>query len=486
MAALIATVSIATPHAGATFSMKSSVHGRRAPFITAPFRGSALSWQQRNPFVAAPLQGANSGNLPFMHTTAQAGPNLAFEATQPNLSPLDAVLAQNYGASSNGIFGDWNKIIRADPSKIDYTAALADQDPKVLSLAYKKCEDVTQEFSKTFYIGTALLRPEAKKHGWAIYAWCRRVDDIVDSPQAMLNPTQLDSDLIEWNRRLNGIWEGKPSDMFDLAMADTVRYYPTLSIDPFREMIKGMVMDVPGHPNGKNRYQNFDELYLYCYRVAGTVGLMMLPILGTANGVTQEDAKVPAVALGIALQLTNILRDVGEDLSRGRIYLPQDELQDFGITEEDLITGKVTEKYEKFMKFQIARARQWYEEAAYGISMLAPDARFAVQSTLDLYSRILSKIEENGYDNLNKRAYTTGFEKLQILPGSWATSKSALPPEPAVVQPVNLVSVSQDPDEYNLGGIGMVGAGVVSAVVGATLVALRQHRRSSWCEPMLV
>jgi phytoene/squalene synthetase len=213
---------------------------------------------------------------------------------------------------------------------------------------------------------------------------------------------------------------------------------------------------------------------------------MMLPILGTANGVTQEDAKVPAVALGIALQLTNILRDVGEDLSRGRIYLPQDELKNFGITEEDLLTRKVTEKYEKFMKFQIARARQWYKEAADGIPMLAPDARFAVQASLDLYSRILDKIEENGYDNLNKRAYTTGLEKLQILPGSWATSKSALTPEPAAIQPVSLVSSSQDPDEYNVDGIGVVVAGVVSGVVVATLVALRQRRRSSLVEPMLV
>lgn len=156
----------------------------------------------------------------------------------------------------------------------------------------------------------------------------------------------------------------------------------------------------------------------------------MLPILGTVDGVTQVDAKAPAVALGIALQLTNILRDVGEDLSRGRIYLPQDELQNFGITEEALLTREVTEKYEKFMKFQIARARQWYEEAAYGIAMLAPDARFAVQATLDMYGRILDKIEENGYDNLNKRAYATGFEKLQILAGSWATSNNALTPEP--------------------------------------------------------
>merc|ERR1719191_860939 len=148
----------------------------------------------------------------------------------------------------------------------------------------------------------------------------------------------------------------------------------------------------------------------------------MMPILGTADGFTQEQAKVPAIALGIALQLTNILRDVGEDLERGRIYLPQDELRRFGLTEEDLFARKVTEKYKKFMKFQIARARDYYAEAAHGIPMLAPEARFGVQASLDLYGRILDKIEKNGYDNFNKRAYTTGLEKLGILPGSFLIS----------------------------------------------------------------
>merc|ERR1719502_2087712 len=112
-------------------------------------------------------------------------------------------------------------------------------------------------------------------------------------------------------------------------------------------------MDVPGHAKGKNRYKTFDELYIYCYRVAGTVGLMVLPLLGTAEGVTQEQAKEPAIALGIALQLTNILRDVGEDLKRGRIYLPLDELRQYGLTEEDMFAYTVTEKYKKFIQFQI-------------------------------------------------------------------------------------------------------------------------------------
>merc|ERR1719265_1812647 len=150
--------------------------------------------------------------------------------------------------------------------------------------------------------------------------------------------------------------------------------------------------------------------------------MMMLPILGIADGSTAEEAKAPATALGIALQLTNILRDVGEDLKRGRIYLPLDEIKQFGLTEEDLFAGKVTEKYKSFMKFQIARARDYYAKAARGIRTLSPDARFAVRASLDLYGRILDKIEDNGYDNFNKRAYTTGLEKLGILPGSWFKS----------------------------------------------------------------
>jgi len=269
-------------------------------------------------------------------------------------------------------------------------------------------------------------------------------------------------------------------------MADTVRAYPTLSIDPFREMIEGMVMDVPGHAKGKTRYQTFDELYLYCYRVAGTVGLMMLPILGTADGITQEEAKVPAVALGIALQLTNILRDVGEDLKRGRIYLPQDELKKFGITEEDLFSLQVTDKYKKFMKFQIARAREYYVEASNGIPLLAPDARFAVQASQDLYGRILDKIEENGYDNFNKRAYTTGFEKLNILPGSWMKSNSATLPQRS--QPaLDLESSLYGPVVWSGYSIrfAVVGAGVPAGVLVAILVALQLRRGPSPAEPLL-
>ena len=291
-----------------------------------------------------------------------------------------------------------------------------DRSEEALTLAYKRCEYVTKLFSKTFYTGTSLMSKDARKHVWAIYTWCRRTDDLVDSPRALMNLDTLKFDLDAWSLRTERIWKNDPMDLFDYAMADTVQKYPNLSIEPYNDMIKGMIMDVPGM--GQDRYQDFEELYLYCYRVAGTVGVMTLPILGVAEGYTEAQARKPAEALGIALQLTNILRDVGEDLERGRIYLPLDEIERFGLTEDDLFACQVTPKWVAFMKFQIARARDYYQRAKEGIPMLAPSGRLAVQASLDLYSKILDKIEANNYDNFRKRAYTTKLEKLAILPSS--------------------------------------------------------------------
>jgi len=319
--------------------------------------------------------------------------------------------------NDNAILSTWNELKGLSEKDLLFTSIDAKEiQEKALSLAYRRCEYVTELFSKTFYMGTTLMRSDARKHVWAIYAWCRRTDDLVDSPRALLNRGHLQADLDIWYKRLDYIWDGKPEDIFDMAMAHTVKCFPGLKIQPFRDMIAGMVMDVPGI--GKDRYQNFEELYLYCYRVAGTVGLMTLPILGSAKGYTEEQATEPAVALGIAFQLTNILRDVGEDLERGRIYLPKEELDAFGISEEDLFSCVVTDKYKEFTKFQISRARDYYRKAHSGIPMLAPDARIAVQASLDLYGRILDVIERNGYDNFRKRAYTSKFEKLTIIPGS--------------------------------------------------------------------
>ncbi len=288
---------------------------------------------------------------------------------------------------------------------------------KTLNDAYNRCQEVTELFSKTFYMGSKLMKPKERRHVWAVYAWCRRTDDIVDSPRAVADPSSLVTDLEDWEKRLENIWANKPYDLLDYAMADTVQAYPSMSIQPYKDMIAGMIMDVPGL--GQERYKNFEELYLYCYRVAGTVGLMTLPLFGTAKGYTIEDASEPAISLGIALQLTNILRDVGEDLGRGRIYLPLDEIDAYGLTEDDFFAKRMTPKYIKFLKFQIARAREYYRLAEKGIKMLDGAGKFAVRASLDLYSGILDNLERNHYDNFNKRAYTTQCEKLSILPKSY-------------------------------------------------------------------
>eukprot|EP00747_Dinoflagellata_sp_TGD_P153571 gnl/TRDRNA2_/TRDRNA2_177409_c0_seq3.p1 gnl/TRDRNA2_/TRDRNA2_177409_c0~~gnl/TRDRNA2_/TRDRNA2_177409_c0_seq3.p1 ORF type:complete len:496 (+),score=68.50 gnl/TRDRNA2_/TRDRNA2_177409_c0_seq3:94-1488(+) len=420
----------------------------RQPFASPSF-GTATT-AERAPLMFNPLEGAN--NRPFVAQQALRMP------------PLE----------SQELLGTWNQVV------------IPGEDAKTLKLAYQECEEVTKEASKTFHLATALLQPAARKHAWAIYAWCRRTDDIVDSPEAQANPQLLDTELEEWNRRLNGIWKRTPADMYDLALADTVRTYPTLDIEPFREMIEGMVMDVPGHAKGKLRYQTFDELYLYCYRVAGTVGLMMLPLLGKAEGVTEAQIRKPAIALGIAFQLTNILRDVGEDLERGRIYLPLDEIKEFGLTEEDLSAGVVTEKYKDFIKFQIARARAYYKEAEKGISMLNPTARFAVRASLDLYGKILTKIEENDYDNFNKRAYVSGWEKLAILPGSWAQStqyESDRSPVRTQAPAVDLISYPRVILAWST--IASVVAGTAVGALVATAVALRHRARPVSADPLL-
>jgi len=296
-------------------------------------------------------------------------------------------------------------------------AAVLARREELLVESYEACRHITEQYAKTFYFGTTFFDEDKRKAVWAIYAWCRRTDDIVDKPRK--ESGSLRSELSQWGARLKDVWRGRPHDLIDLALVDTLRKYPELSIEPFEDMIKGMVMDLD-----QNRFETFDELYVYCYRVAGTVGLMMMPVMGTAEGYTFEEALEPALALGVALQLTNILRDVGEDRVRERIYLPQEDLRTFGISEQALLKGVKDEKYEKMLKFQIQRARDWYDKAESGIPMLSPDCQLPIRASLDMYSTILNKIEDNEYDNFNKRAYTAKWEKLAMLPRAYLRVKA--------------------------------------------------------------
>lgn len=312
---------------------------------------------------------------------------------------------------------------------------------RILRKSFEEAGEVTSAFAKTFYMGTMLLGEEAREAIWAIYVWCRRTDEIVDAPRE--SKDEMLRDLSLWELRLEDLWaHGEVVDVYDLTLLQVLAKYPTLDITPFMDMIRGMLMDVPGL--GRDRYDRFDELHLYCYRVAGTVGLMSLPIFGCAAGFDDETARYvqrltffsfrnacmiltlcslhrePALSLGVAFQLTNILRDVGEDaVQRGRIYLPREDLDRFGVTEDQIFSQQLNENYRRLMKFEIDRARMYYARARRGVYMLAPSSRLPVQSSLDAYGRILDKIEDNDYDSLTKRAYVGKWEKLSIIPLSW-------------------------------------------------------------------
>ena len=293
---------------------------------------------------------------------------------------------------------------------------------QILRKSYEECRRITALFSKTFYMGTALLSPEKQRAVWAIYTWCRRTDDLVDGPRVTQRSGYLRNVLADWQLRLDEIFEGGGRDALDLAMADAVAQFPDLDATPFRDMIQGMVMDVE-----QDRFETFDDLYLYCYRVAGTVGLMTLPIMGTMKPGREglREASEAAVALGIGLQLTNILRDVGEDRLRGRIYLPLEDLRRFNYTEDDLMNCVLDSRYRNLMKFEIARARRYFRQAEKGVHLLSEDSQLPVQASLDMYSQILDVLENNGYDNFNRRAYISKSRKLCTVPISYLRAKQA-------------------------------------------------------------
>jgi 15-cis-phytoene synthase len=293
-----------------------------------------------------------------------------------------------------------------------------------LEQAYEACRAETAQWAKTFYLGTLLMPPAKRRAIWAIYVWCRRTDELMDSAEAQGRPVdELARRLDAWEVRTRELFAGTVRDGLDRAMADTLERYPQ-PLQPYLDMIEGQRMDLHKH-----RYASFAELELYCYRVAGTVGLMTQEVMGLDAAYTsapwsaRPDTSAAAVALGIANQLTNILRDVGEDRGRGRIYLPLDELARFGVSEEQLMAGHVDANWQALMRFQLERARAWFARSEAGVRWLAPDARWPVWTSLRLYRGILDVIEQHGYDVFNNRAYVPTAGKLLDLPWSFVVAQ---------------------------------------------------------------
>jgi phytoene synthase len=243
------------------------------------------------------------------------------------------------------------------------------------------------------------LAPEKRRAVWAVYAFCRTADDIVD---ATTPAAERLAAIDYWERALIAAFDGNPEDPIMVALHDAVERF-AIPIGPALDLLRGARLDIT-----VRRYATYDDLREYCYLVASTVGLLTSPILGYTSDVALEYG----VALGRAMQMTNILRDVGEDARMGRIYLPLDEMQRFGYTESSLFEEVVDDAFVALMQFQIDRVHRLYAEAEPGIAMLAPESRYTVRLALTLYRQILNSIEANRYDVYSKRAYVPFRSKM--------------------------------------------------------------------------
>ena len=269
------------------------------------------------------------------------------------------------------------------------------------------CQEKTQKSSSSFYYSFLFLDDIQRQAMTALYAYCREIDDIVDE----CSDTYVAANKLNWWRdEVHEIFHGKPNHPVALALTESLKYFP-LKESHFLELISGMEMDLKA-----NHYQTFDELSLYCYRVASIVGLMTIEILGYEH----DSAKEYAHKLGIALQLINILRDVREDAQRGRIYIPQEELKQFDVTPEMLVNGQNNEQTEKLFAFQAQRAEQFYEQA---FAAIAPQDRYPQRTGIimgEIYYALLKQIIKQHYPVLKKRVKINALKKLWI---AWTTAR---------------------------------------------------------------
>lgn len=276
---------------------------------------------------------------------------------------------------------------------------------------YARCAEITRQSSSNFYYAFMLLPAERRRALYAVYAFCRFVDDIADDGAAT-QPALL---LERWRQELRNVFSGAVERPVSRALAANVRRF---NIPPryFEEVIDGVEMDLT-----RKRYTTFEELSLYCRRVASAVGLICIEIFGYRN----PSARVYAERLGLAFQLTNIIRDVREDAARDRIYLPLADLRRFGVTEQEILHSSYTPGFNQLMRFEAARARQFYQEAA---AALAPEDRssmVAAEGMRLIYSALLERINRSGYRVFDRRLSVSAPRKLLLVGRAWAGTRFA-------------------------------------------------------------
>ncbi len=268
------------------------------------------------------------------------------------------------------------------------------------------CQQKAAASGSSFYYSFLFLPAERRRAITALYAFCREVDDIADE---VTDIGVARTKLAWWRTEVANLFSGHPQHPVTKALAPFVKEYG-LDAGRMNEIIDGMEMDLVYH-----RYPDFDSLKLYCHRAAGVVGQLSASIFGFAKPTTLEYAE----ALGLAFQLTNIIRDVGEDARRGRVYIPQDELARFGLTSEDILARRGGEAFQELMGFQAERAQSYYELA---YSKLAQEDRASQRAGLimaAIYRTLLDEIRRDRYDVLDKRVALTPLRKLWIAWKTW-------------------------------------------------------------------
>jgi phytoene synthase len=285
-------------------------------------------------------------------------------------------------------------------------------DPR-LRESYLRCRDLHARYGRTYYLATLLLPPARRPHVWALYGFARYADEIVDD---VTGPVADRAARFEaWSAaRLAEFEQGSSEDEIGRAAVHTARTWdiPTEHTEAF---LASMRADLT-----VGDYATFADLLAYMHGSAAVIGLQMLPLLRPADAAA---AAAPARALGVAFQLTNFIRDVGEDLARGRVYLPAEDLEAFGVTRADLQHGGMTDTIRNLMAFQDDRARAWKCAAAPGVPMLHPDSRPCISAATRLYRGILDEIERNGYQVLDRRARVPLTTRVRVGAGAYARAR---------------------------------------------------------------
>jgi phytoene synthase len=273
-------------------------------------------------------------------------------------------------------------------------------------------QDLAQEIAKksksSFYYAFSLLPVEKRDAMNTVYAFCRQTDDLVDNTS---DSEEVKFEMLrKWRIELENSFKGRSEYQLLNRLAKIISQF-NIPVDPFFELIKGMEMDLQ-----KNRYFSYDDLVLYCYRVASTVGLMCIEIFGYKKNSTKDFA----INLGLALQLTNILRDVKTDAQNGRIYLPQQDLEKFNYSENELLNNVYNNNFVDLMKYEADRAREYFNKANRSLDFEDKPAMFAARAMQHIYYKLLQKIEAKNYNIYNNNIRVSKLEKAGIALGVWA------------------------------------------------------------------